>query len=854
MLFRYRYMFLLLSGILALILSCASAPEKEITTVEFFSLSRSESPLFTGMQRMNFTTEHPVFSTFEDLLQSSAIEIPAGERKQYIFGDNIAGYYEGYTHSFHRGEGYRMSSTVLFEDAAAAVDYVFLNRRINAQEAVLRPDGISHSYSQGTETFRMYPSAYTLSYSLEGSGPKIILPLLKTSPSRYRTEVRGSTLLLIPTRQANRDYPPVIAMRTSSAANVAGSLEAVFGAISGEMLIQPEGSQPGELFTLADSVDITALENDMVKALGIGERSSKFFFVSKEPVEQFSLFISFGDTEEEAMKRLDEVMPDPELYLYTILKSILGDSWVYTGDEQVDRALLWSRYSAYTMVVEEFGKGIWAGLPWFKDNWGRDTFIALPGTLLVNGQYDEAREVLRNFARLQNTDEADINFGRIPNRVSSLENIIYNTTDGTPWFIREVEEYIRYSGDLEFAKEMLPVIQRALQGAIRNYLDEEGFLTHDDADTWMDARIAGNLPWSARGNRAVEIQALMYTALRSGAAIAELAGEKKNGWLNRAETLKEQFFLKFWDGEVLADRLREDGSRDVKIRPNQLMTITVPFESDFLDHAAAQVVVKNTVSALLYEYGIASLSQDDPYFHPYHDETGKFHKDAAYHNGTVWGWNAGFTLSAMMRYGIEENSWKLIDNLADQIINLGTAGSMSELLDAFPDKNGDRKPSGTYSQAWSVSEFNRVLFQDAAGIRPNLIENQVLVSPTIPNSSQNFSAAAKLKEDSFFQYWTRLEGEQRVYSFLWSGEKDLSLIFAPLSAQGRVATEFTLEPGVKLEIVWDPSADLDGNLLFPADTLGLSGIPFVQPALDAEYASMLEQNYLQRIIEAGDFK
>ena len=40
---------------------------------------------------------------------------------------------------------------------------------------------------------------------------------------------------------------------------------------------------------------------------------------------------------------------------------------------------------------------ILAGFHWFAD-WGRDTFIALPGLLLCTGRFDEAREVLETFA------------------------------------------------------------------------------------------------------------------------------------------------------------------------------------------------------------------------------------------------------------------------------------------------------------------------------------------------------------------------------------------------------------------------------------------------------------------------
>ena len=276
---------------------------------------------------------------------------------------------------------------------------------------------------------------------------------------------------------------------------------------------------------------------------------------------------------------------------------------------------MWAKASSHLFVVEEFGKGIWAGLPWFKNNWGRDTFISLPGALLVSGSFVESRDVLENFARFQNLRPGR-NYGRIPNRVSSLEDIIYNTTDGTPWMIREVYEYLRYTGDEKFARQLYPVVKTALDGAITNYVDTEGFLTHDDADTWMDARINGDKPWSARGNRAVEIQALWFTALEAGVALAKASGDAAAAgkWQRQAEILKTNFTARFWDGRVMADRLRADGTRDVKVRPNQLMTVSVPFEDRLTTGDVEAMVTRNAVSELLYPYGIASLSQNDDLF------------------------------------------------------------------------------------------------------------------------------------------------------------------------------------------------------------------------------------------------
>ena len=60
------------------------------------------------------------------------------------------------------------------------------------------------------------------------------------------------------------------------------------------------------------------------------------------------------------------------------------------------------------------GVQIWAAdRDWFLEEWGRDTFIALPGLLLATGRYAEAQANIRGFARYEHE-------GLIPNRIADV--------------------------------------------------------------------------------------------------------------------------------------------------------------------------------------------------------------------------------------------------------------------------------------------------------------------------------------------------------------------------------------------------------------------------------------------------
>lgn len=63
-------------------------------------------------------------------------------------------------------------------------------------------------------------------------------------------------------------------------------------------------------------------------------------------------------------------------------------------------------------------------------------FISIPGACYVSGQFEVARQILLDFARLQDTDPESPTYGRIPN-VAKPDGVYYNTTDGTPRFVIE---------------------------------------------------------------------------------------------------------------------------------------------------------------------------------------------------------------------------------------------------------------------------------------------------------------------------------------------------------------------------------------------------------------------------------
>ena len=744
----------------------------------------------------------------EAFFEEMAIKVAPGRQAQFVAGDNLAGYFEGYTQHHTRGAGYVIKNEAVFQGYTSFIGAT-PQQREGSNEQVL-PYGHHVRHANGsTEEMALLTrqQAIALRVTSNAPAPLAIRPMLKQSGA------------------------------VTHAANVVtvapGAGQTLFAALAAD--------QP---FTLEPNLTLRATA----------------------PAQSLLVVAAFAPTAAQAQRRaLALVATDPIAAERRTLHAALTKSYLATSDRQYNKALNWAKAASRMFVVEEFGAGIWAGLPWFRDNWGRDTFIALPGTLLVSGQFDDAKAVLANFARYQNLKQPrDKEYGRIPNRVAAGDSIIYNTVDGTPWMLREALEYIRYTGDKQFAGEMYKLAVPYFEGAIANYMDQDGLLAHDPADTWMDARIENKQPWSDRGPRAVEIQALWYTALKTGATLAAEVGERDRAarWNALAARAKHSFLRLYWDGAVMADRLRDDASRDTKVRPNQLMLVSIPFD-DFVPASVQARVTRNAVSELLYPYGIASLSQDDKYFHPRHENPDFHHKDAAYHQGTIWGWNAGYTVTALNKFGYQDLAWPLAQNLGGQILGLGTLGNMSELLDALPHQGGKLKPSGTYAQSWSVAEYARNGYQDFVGFKPDLLKNTLAFSPAIPQAWTSFDAVLPFGMGEQLQVRFTRGAQSQRWTMRLAGSEPRTVSFDFLNAdKSRSRAAFTLGPGkAALLVLAGGRASVDGKVLKVhkhqasfAHTIGTLRFRTPKQYRPHDFPMLQSKDVLKGIVERNEYK
>lgn len=615
------------------------------------------------------------------------VNVTASENREYSYTDKKSGYWYGRTHQEEAREwysGWNMAKKRVLADYTIGVDGRDLNR--TEASCVVYPDRLVREWSNAVETFQLVDNLPIIYIGLETECDTISCSL-------------DSGLI----------------------AEVVTTPEQV-------LFIPHEDRDNCIMLVPANDVKFTVTGNGITT----GREAGGFILTYGRPDECQALAEQFRENGVELLKvRKDRI--NSLITEYNPVKSNIPE---------LDKALDWITITMDELITCQQGNGIYAGLPWFNEYWGRDMFISMPGACLVTGQFDVAKEILKDFVKLQDTDPESETYGRIPNR-ANLEGILYNTTDGTPRLVIQAYELAQYSGDTEFLADLYPAIKRSIEASIANYTDEKGYLTHADADTWMDVKRNG-IPGSPRGNRANDIQALWYGQLVAGAKIAALMDDYGSAetWSGLAQMLAANFEQDFCnkDESLVYDHLNTDGSVDLQFRPNQLYCFDLINDDDF-----KQKVTRRVWEELVYPWGVASLAQWDLQFHPQHENWNYYHKDDAYHNGTIWLWNNGIAMQRMIEYGQVDAAWELFKNMNRQALHEGAVGSLSENADAHP-REGQAwvNRSGTFLQAWSNAEHLRTWYQYFLGIRPDLLNGIIVVEPRIPSEITYLKTSVKV--------------------------------------------------------------------------------------------------------------
>jgi len=413
--------------------------------------------------------------------------------------------------------------------------------------------------------------------------------------------------------------------------------------------------------------------------------SQVFYFVaSSEPIEVEQ---DWGRTLAGEIERQDRLLQQANLSDPLARELVLA----------ADQFIVWRKSTDTKTVI--------AGYPWFTD-WGRDTMIALPGLTLATNRLDDAREILAAFGR-------NVQDGLLPNMFPDAGvEPAYNTVDAPLWYFFAVHKYFEYGGDQGFVREeFFPALEQIMAGYVNGTrfgigMDEDGLIRAGEEGwqlTWMDAKV-GDWVVTPRRGKPVEINALWYNALCIFDRLCELF-KVENEHRKLISLVKESFGAAFWNEteHCLYDVVNGD-EKDARIRPNQILAVSLPFA--LLDHGKEKAVVNKVWQALYAVYGLRTLSPESEEFRS-HYQGDQWERDSAYHQGTAWSWLMGPFITAYLK--VNKHSRESVRTAEALLMPLQGhlrehgVGSVSEVFDALPPYT----PGGCFAQAWGVSEILR---------------------------------------------------------------------------------------------------------------------------------------------------
>ncbi len=369
-----------------------------------------------------------------------------------------------------------------------------------------------------------------------------------------------------------------------------------------------------------------------------------------------------------------------------------------------------------SLPEEPDGRSIIAGYHWFGD-WGRDTMIALPGLTLSTGRAGLAKRILLAFSRY-------VDAGMLPNNFPDAGGKPeYNTVDAALWYFESIRQYVEATQDTVTLQKLFPVLTGMIDAHIAGtryniQVDPADGLLYAGGPgvqlTWMDAKV-GDWVVTPRAGKPVEVNALWINALETMAGFALLLAKPGDAYEKLAIKAKKSF-QRFWnvDRNCCFDVIDSPGvGNDAALRPNQVFAVSLPVSP--LTHEQQKAVVDICAWHLLTSHGLRSLAPGEPGYTGHYGGSPR-DRDAAYHQGTVWGWLLGpFALAHHRVYRNSAAALRFLEPLGRQIHASGL-GTLSEIFDG----DAPFTPRGSIAQAWTVGEVLRVWAEIAAGNEPGM--------------------------------------------------------------------------------------------------------------------------------------
>ena len=415
----------------------------------------------------------------------------------------------------------------------------------------------------------------------------------------------------------------------------------------------------------------------------------------------------------------------------------------------LDRSVL--DIESLSSIQPETGLYIAAGIPWFACPFGRDALIAGLQSLVLGPEL--AMGTLRYLAKHQGRDVNDyrdeepgkimheIRYGELTNLGQVPHSPYFGSIDSTPLYLILISETFRWTGDLDFVREMWESVEQALMW-IDAYGDQDGdgFLEYATRSPlglfnqcWKDSNISNIHPDFTIATPPIavaEVQGYVYDAKRRMAELCYAMDLRVMGdrLVREAEDLKLAFNKAFWSEKDGFYVIALDGEK------RQVRTLASNIGhglwNGIVEEPRIPLVARQMLAPDMFSgWGIRTLAASMPPYNP-----------LSYHNGSVWPHDNSLIAKGLSDNGYTDEALKVMNALYEAALQFPYF-RLPELFCGFP-RAGDMDkpvpyPVACSPQAWAAGA-TLLLLQSILGLTPDAAGHQLLIRrPTLPPWLEN---------------------------------------------------------------------------------------------------------------------
>tara|TARA_B100000029_G_C17604804_1_gene967082 strand:- start:1448 stop:4843 length:3396 start_codon:yes stop_codon:yes gene_type:complete len=461
----------------------------------------------------------------------------------------------------------------------------------------------------------------------------------------------------------------------------------------------------------------------------LNQVSGLFCFDAKDLQGKFNAYIISGDngidktieTYKSESKNFNKLF----LKSFEYYKELLGNSLMLTTpNNEFNEGYKWAivRSDQFFQETPDIGTSMVAGFGTTLRGWdGGQKISGRPGYawyfgrdgqwtgLAVNayGGHKMVKKILDVFRNFQSLN------GKIYHELTTSGAVHFDASDSTPLYVVLAAHYLKYSGDIEYIREIWPSIKAAMDFC---------YSTDTDNDNLIEITNVGH-GWIEGGSifgahTEIYLAGCWAAALDAASYISSnLNKYDLSDFYNKsAQKVRKIIDQNFWneEGQYFYNGKMKDGS----YMKEETVLSGVPIYFDAIIDPLKAFKTAASYASSLYstDWGVRILPETSKGFNP-----------KSYHSGMVWPLFSGWASLAEYKTGNYVSGYTHIMNnlLMYRHWNLG---SVEETL------NGEIfTPAGVSSQqAWSGSMVLHPISEGMLGIKPDALSKKISLSPSFP--------------------------------------------------------------------------------------------------------------------------